>query len=178
MAQDAYAGRGFTLAELMVVLAVLAVTVTMGVPAFAGVVERAREANTRHLLTASLMAARTAAVTRREPVTLCPSADGWSCRDDSAWEAGWIIFADPRRTGQPGEGGVLRRVEALGGDLLLRSTRGRPRVRYLPDGRAWGSNISFRLCDGGDDRLLGRVIVNNSGRARSEVAEPGGDCPA
>lgn len=169
---------GFTLLELMVVVAVLALTVGIGFPAMGSVLDRARVANTHHLLTASLMAARASAVTRGSPVTLCPSSDGRHCRDDRAWELGWIMFVDPRRTGEPADPDqVLRRVDALGGRFLLRTSEGRPRVRYLPNGRAWGSNVSFHLCERDPRRLLGSIIVNNSGRARSERPQGEAGCP-
>lgn len=169
---------GFTLLELMVVLAVLTLMIGIGFPAMGTALDRARIANTHHLLTASLMAARATAVTRGSPVTLCPSSDGRHCRRDRAWEQGWIMFADPRRTGEPASASqVLRRVDGLSGDFLLRTTEGRPRVRFLPNGRAWGSNVSFTLCGGAPRRLLGKVVVNNSGRARSQRPRSEVDCP-
>lgn len=179
MAQDARrASRGFTLAELMVTLAVLAVTVTMGVPAFAGVVQRAREANAYHLLTASLASARLAAVKTGAPVTVCPSNDGATCRRDLVWEGGWIVYSDPARSEQPANAAaVLQRIEGIGAGVALRSTRGRHRVRFTPDGWSYGSNLSIRLCREDGARLLGKVVVNNAGRPRSERAEAGTDCP-
>lgn len=161
--------KGFTLLELMVTLAVVAVTLGIGLPAFAPTVERVRVANTYHLLTASLMAARTAAVTRSVPVTVCPSSDGNRCRDDQVWEDGWIIFTDADRSGQPDTAAsVLRRVEAINGDLSLRTTSGRQRVRYNATGQAYGSNLTLWLCGHGGEHLIGKVIVNNAGRARTQ----------
>ncbi|MGQ4661284.1 GspH/FimT family pseudopilin [Lysobacter sp. F6437] len=170
--------KGFTLLELMVTLAVLAVALGIGFPSLAAAIERTRITNTYHLITASLMAARTAAITRAEPITVCPSHDGRHCRDDQVWEDGWIIFADPLRTGEPADAAsVLRRIDALNGDFSLRSTSGRPRVRYLPSGRAFGSNVSVRLCARKGARLIGKVVVNNAGRARSLRTSQGEPCP-
>lgn len=179
MAQDArYGSRGFTLAELMVTLAVLAVTVTIGVPAFAGVLQRAREANAYHLLTASLATARLAAVKTGAAVTACPSSDGATCRRDLVWDEGWIVYTDPGADDQPANAAaVLQRVDGIGAGIALRSTRGRHRVRFTPDGWSYGSNLSIRLCAEKDARLLGKVVVNNAGRPRSERAEAGETCP-
>jgi len=169
---------GFTLLELMSVVAVLAVLVGIGFPAMGAVLDRVRVANTRHLVTASLMAARASAVTRGDPVTLCPSSDGRHCRADRAWELGWIMFVDPLRTGEPASPDqVLRRVDALSGNFHLRTSKGRPRIRYLPNGRAWGSNVSFHLCDRIPGQLLVSIIVNNSGRARSVRPRTEVGCP-
>ncbi|MGY0556396.1 GspH/FimT family pseudopilin [Lysobacter sp. A421] len=170
--------KGFTLLELMVTLVLLAVALGVGLPALASVIERTRVASTYHLLTASLMAARTAAVTRSEPVTVCPSSNGMRCRGDQVWEDGWIIFVDSGRTGQPsGAASILRQIDAINGNLSLRTTSGRQRVRYLPSGRAYGSNASLRLCGHDDERLIGEVVVNNAGRARTQRATGYEPCP-
>lgn len=167
---------GLTLIELMVALAVLTVTVTIAVPSFQGVLARTRAATAYHQLTASLMLARMAAISRHQPVVMCPSADGLQCRSDLVWEDGWIVFPDPGHKGQPdGIDALLRRVDRLGGQLRVRSSRGRPQIRYRPDGRAPGSNLSLRVCQG-DQQLLAKVVVNNVGRARTEQAAPGDRC--
>lgn len=168
MTRNAHAMAGLTLLELVVTMAVLIVTVTIAIPSFQGVVERTRTASAYHQLTASLMLARSTAVTRREPVVVCPSADGYRCRKDLVWEDGWIVFPDPLRNGQPaGPADVLRRADPIGGGLQVRTSRGRPLVRYLPNGRTSGSNLSLRVCRG-EDQLLARVVVNNVGRTRTE----------
>ncbi|MCE7031778.1 Tfp pilus assembly protein FimT/FimU [Lysobacter sp. GX 14042] len=167
---------GLTLVELMVAMAVLVVMLTIAVPSFQGMLERTRAATANHQLTASLMMARAAAVTRRQPVTVCPSADGEECRRDLVWEDGWIIFADPDKLGSPADAdAVIQRFQALGGGLLVRSSRGRPLIRYQPNGRASGSNLSLRVCHS-DQQLLAKVVVNNVGRARTEQAGPGDRC--
>lgn len=167
---------GLTLVELVVAMAVLALTVTIAIPAFQGVVERTRATSVYHQLTASLMLARGAAISRREPVVVCPSEDGLSCRGDAVWDHGWIVFADPGGTGQPLHAeSILRRGEAPGGGLKVRGTRGRPLARYFPDGRAPGSNLTLRVCSPRDE-LLGRVVINNVGRARTDRTVIDGAC--
>lgn len=169
--------RGLTLAELLVALATLAVCLTVALPAFGGLHERARLATALHHLTSSLAMARSLAITSGRPVTICPSRDGATCRMDFAWEDGWILFADPHRRGTPRSStDVLRRAGPLPGALLVRSTPGRTRVRYLAGGRAHGSNVTLRLCSA-DGRMLGQVIVNNAGRARVRRSTGPAKCP-
>ena len=174
MAQEA---RGFTLVEMMVVVAVLVVTLTLGVPAFAATVQWAREANTYHLLSASLASARVSSMTGGMPVTVCPSADGAACRTDLVWEDGWIVYADPERSQQPAVDAVLQHVDARGSGVAIRSTRGRHRVRFTPDGWSYGSNLSIRVCRMRDAVLRGKVVVNNAGRPRVERAAGPEACP-
>ena len=168
---------GFTLIELMATLAVLAILLTLGVPAFAGLRQRAGTANAFHLLTTSLAIARLTAVQRGVPITVCPSRDGLQCRNDVVWDDGWIVYADPTRATQPATtDAVLQRIDSIGPGLALRSTVGRTRVRFTPRGWASGSNLSARLCSTKDRKHLGSVIVNNAGRPRSE-RYPEKPCP-
>src|SRR5690554_5581164 len=126
---------GLTLLELMATLGLVTAGLTLGLPAFSGLIERTRVTTTFHLVSASLMSARAAAVTRGHPVTVCPSRDGRVCRNDPVWEEGWIIFADRGRLDSPvDETSILRRVDPIGGGITVRGTRGRLRVRYLPNG--------------------------------------------
>jgi len=169
---------GFTLIELVTTLSVLAITLAIGIPAFAGLQQRARAANAYHLLTGSLSIARLSAVKRGEPVSVCPSSDGVRCRDDVVWSNGWIVFADPDRADQPTDArAILQRIEGVGTGLVLQSTRGRTQVRFTPDGWAFGSNLSIRLCEPDGNRLLGKVVVNNAGRPRSERYDKAEPCP-
>ncbi len=169
---------GFSLVELVVTVAVAAIVLAIAVPAFGGIVQRTRETSAYHLLTLAFASARLGAVKAREPVTVCPSSDGLTCRGDEVWSHGWIIYADPDRSAQPrSRDAVLQHFEGIGRGLRLRSTAGRTRVRFLPSGWAYGSNVSIRLCDAGGDGYLGGVIVNVAGRARTERRTTPSPCP-
>lgn len=171
--------NGFTLIELMVALGIVAIGLTLGLPAFGGAVERTRTAGAYHLLTSSLMIARSAAITRRHAVTACPSSDGLTCRSDLVWDEGWIVFLDPEKTGAPaGAEAVLRRIDPLGSGIAVRSTSGRHRVRFHVTGQAQGSNLSLRICSRSSELSLGRLIVSNTGRPRVErPGTPAEPCP-
>ena len=166
MRQDA---RGLTLIELVVTLAVASVLLGIGVPSFQKLQRSMRAASAIHLVTTALATARISAVTRRMPVSVCPSLDGERCHGTTAWENGWIVFADPKRHTQPASSdAILHRFDPLRRGMALRSTAGRTLIRYHPSGMASGSNLSIRLCSTQEQRHLGSVIVNNAGRARTE----------
>jgi type IV fimbrial biogenesis protein FimT len=170
--------RGFTLIELMVTLAVMAVLMGIGVPSFQRLQQSTRTVTTFHLLTTSLALARMAAVRSNAPVSVCPSSDGRYCRGDTVWDDGWIVFADPGKNGQPdSQTVVLQRIDGIGGGLALRSTDGRKLVRFTPDGWAYGSNLSVRLCTEKKAELLGMVVVNNAGRRRRVRPDGAKPCP-
>ncbi len=88
---------GFSLLELVVVMAILAIVAVMAMPALSSVVNSNRLAAQSNDLVASLQLARSEAVRRNARVTLCPSADGLTCdvaaAPGVAWE-GWITVVD------------------------------------------------------------------------------------
>jgi type IV fimbrial biogenesis protein FimT len=169
---------GFSLIELVVALSVLAIISTIALPAFGAMLQGARASSASHLLMTSLATARLRAVNDNAPVTVCPSTDGRTCRDDSVWSDGWILYQDPGREDQPGtDSAVIQRIYGPGHGLQFRSASGRTRVRFQPTGWASGSNLSIRLCRLGENGFLGAVIVNNAGRARTERPQGRMPCP-
>ncbi|HZX80418.1 MAG TPA: GspH/FimT family pseudopilin [Lysobacter sp.] len=160
--------RGLTLLELMITLAVLSIGLGLGLPVARHAIDSVRAATSLHQLTAALAIARNSAVTYREAVTLCPSRDGSTCLEGADWSEGWIAYRDPHRQDRPASpADVLRRFDPQHPTLRLTTSAGRPRVRYLPNGSAAGTNASFRLCRR-SGALLGSIVVANSGRARKE----------
>ena len=133
MARGRMRSRGFTLGELLVTLAVLAVVLTVAVPAFTNFVKNNRLAAATNQLGAALAYARSEAVRRGRPVTVCASSDGATC-DTTAWREGWIVFTDEGVAGQVDAGDTVLRVSGpLGGDVEISfsSPAGLPYVRFL-----------------------------------------------
>ena len=88
--------KGFTLVELMVTIAVVAVLLAIALPSFRNVIHRNRVATASNDLLASVAYARTTAIYRHQLVSMCPSADGTSCTSaGQAFEPGWIVFTYP-----------------------------------------------------------------------------------
>ena len=169
-------GAGFTLLELLTIMAIACIGLLVGVPSYNGLVERQRASSAMHLLTAHMASARITAITYRIPTVVCPSDRAGGCRRDGDWSQGWLMFfdADGNRSPDARED-ILRDENApIHPSLRILSSGGRPQLRYLPDGRSAGSNISVRLCR--EDVLLGTVVVNNVGRIRSETPSGGRPC--
>jgi type IV fimbrial biogenesis protein FimT len=163
--------RGFSLVEATVAMAVASIGLAIGLPSYKGVIEHQRESAATHLLSAFMASARSTAVTDGKPTVVCPNDGHNQCRDDSDWTQGWIMFRDGDGNHRPDLPGELLRVEAGPRDAGLRivSTSGRPKITFLANGSAAGSNLTIRLCRGGVAKAA--VIVNRSGRTR--VEKPG-----
>ena len=167
---------GFSLVEALTVLAITAILLLIGVPAYAGLVQSQRASSAMHLLTAHMASARSTAITYRIPTVVCPSDRAGGCRRDGDWSQGWLMFFDADGNRQPdSRQDILRDENApIHPSLRIVSSAGRTQLRYLPDGRSAGSNLRVRLCR--EDTLLAQVIVNNTGRIRSETASGSTPC--
>ena len=168
--QPRRAAPGFSLIESLVIMAVTAIGLAVGVPSYQGMTERARTSSATHLLTAHMASARITAISYRIPTVVCPSDRAGGCRTDGNWSQGWLMFFDADGNRQPDTPQDILRDEnaPIHPSLRIVSSSGRAQLRYLPDGRSAGSNLTVRLCR--EDKLLARVIVNNVGRVRSEEA--------
>src|SRR3979409_1080684 len=85
--------RGFTLIEMLSTIAVMTILVTLAAPSFREITVRNRLVTYTNDLISSVNFARSEAVRRGVPVTLCPSSDGARCAG-SDWNLGWITFVN------------------------------------------------------------------------------------
>lgn len=119
--------RGFTLVELMLVIAVLAVTLTLGFPSFQGAMRSSRIATATNELMASMNLARSTAIRSGSWVSVCPSQDGVNCLADADWSQGWLVFTDRQGAGDG----------AIGeGDAVQRHTQARSQVQMAASNAA------------------------------------------
>lgn len=170
---------GFTLIELVTTMSVMAILAGIAAPSFASFIERQRASVAMSSLLAHMSLARITAISRNQRAVLCPSADGVHCGLDTDWSQGWMVFMDEDGNRIPDGSDEIVRVELepTSRHLRVASTSGRQQLRYLPDGRSAGTNLTISICNTSNE-LLGQVIVNNMGRPRSERPRMPTACPA
>jgi type IV fimbrial biogenesis protein FimT len=83
--------RGFTLIELMVAIAVLAVLLGIAVPSFNDATLSSKLGSYANYMVASTNLARGEAIKRNATITICISTDGTTCATTGGWEQGWIV---------------------------------------------------------------------------------------
>jgi len=93
---------GFTLIELMITLAIVAILLTVGVPSLKTFMQGNQLIASTNELVSALHVARSEAIKLNLRVSVCESSDGANCTATGNWENGWIVFVDGNGT-TPGD---------------------------------------------------------------------------
>jgi len=86
---------GFTLLELMIVIAMMGVLMAVGVPSFKAMLTTNEMADTTNELMLSLRKARATAISSGRNTIVCSSTDGVTCSEAAGnWNQGWLVMVD------------------------------------------------------------------------------------
>lgn len=172
--------RGFTLIEFVVAMAVLAVLLSVAVPALDGTVRQHRVVSDINRLNAAMQGARSAAIQSGASTVVCPSADGRRCVAET-WEVGWLSFVDVDGTGvcdadltatHCSDGGrILGRGGVLSDGTLRANGNARWRVRYDAHGRASGYAATFSRCSADGATRAGFTLIMTGRLRRLDAAQ-------
>jgi type IV fimbrial biogenesis protein FimT len=143
--------RGFTLIEVMIVVAILAVLAGVAGPQMADAIAAQRVRAAAESLHMAILKTRSEAIKRNAAVTLRPATGGWA--------KGWSIV-DP-------EGGAALQVEELKGNTTITTTV--TEVIYATSGRVSSGAGSFVVASSSSNRVR-CVLVEASGRASTKDA--------
>jgi len=174
----------FTLIELMVTIAIAGVLLAIAIPGFGVMISNNRLTTQANDFVAAASFARSEAIKRGAPVTICRSNNGSTCGTGTGWESGWIVFADRLNPGtrdssydsncgavdaatQPVAECVLRSKGAFGNatNTLRGDANVSDRITFTEQGMSPGFNGTLTVCDT-SRRVAREVAVTVTGRMR------------
>lgn len=188
--------RGFTIAELIIVVIVASILAAMAAPNLSEFVKNNSRATRVNTMVTALNFARGQAVTRNARVSLCRSAGLANCDGvgDGSFESGWIVFTDGGVRGnvdgtdvvlrvfQPDMGGVATLI-ASNDDGLIEG------LSFEPNGLGWDinptagatavtDNTYFVYCDDRGDEHARAIRISPTGYPSlvTDVAAEGLGC--
>lgn len=86
---------GFTLLELMIVVAIAGILLMAGIPSFRSMIITNDVTSVTNDLNMSLKMARNAAITSGHNASVCSSKDGKKCSaSNNDWDTGWLVWVD------------------------------------------------------------------------------------
>lgn len=180
---------GFTITELMLTIAVLALVTTLAVPSFVAMTKNNRLATQTNLLVSHVNLARSEAIKRGVEVILCrsadPSASPPSCGGTAnTWTSGWLVFVsgDGNAVFDPAADTLIKVGLPPGGVIDIRTNAtADSELRYNPDGTTneAGGTARFAVCDDRGEEVGREVVVSPNGRpelVKGTSAAPLNDC--
>lgn len=160
--------RGFTLLEMMVTVAVAAILVTLAVPSFNEAMLGSKLNTQANNFVATVQLARSEAIKRNAPITLCASSNGTSCAATADWGVGWIVLSGAN---------VLQRHEALPADFQVRKAGGTAALTFPPD-VVGATAATFTVCRAAPIGKQKRTVrVTTSGGTSVARVENATTCP-
>lgn len=168
--------RGFTLIELMITIAVLAVLLTIGIPSFSEAMLGSRLSSYANEFVASANLARSEAIKRNSRVGLCVSSDGVSCLTSGGWDQGWVVFHDSDNNGVFGSGElVLQRQQALAGGFSMTAAGDLRYIQFEATGIG-ATAATLTICNKTAPSGSKQRVITLTAAGRLSVATTTGTC--
>lgn len=171
--------KGFSLTELMITVAIVAILGGMAVPSFMTIIEKNKTITFVSDFRTALYQAQSEAIKRNSLITILPKA-----RDEKTWQTGWDVFEDKNGNGSKDTNDDLIATQTFSHTgFTLNSTDNTYKkwVSFNAMGAPVSSNgietdSSFRICPADRDTSEARTLsISLSGNIL--VAEGASACP-
>lgn len=143
--------RGFTIIELLIVVAVVAILITIAAPSLRTMIIGNQVRSLAGDLVNDLAVARSEASKRSQRVVMCPSNNQNTCTSGATWAAGWIAFVDANTDQQRNTSGTteplirVREAPPTSMQITYTSNPSEEEVRFRAIGII-GAAKTFTIC--------------------------------
>ncbi|TCK05940.1 GspH/FimT family pseudopilin [Marinobacterium mangrovicola] len=143
---------GFTLLELMVAVAILAILLTIGIPSFSNFIDSSQRRAISEGLASAVKVARSEAVTRGVETTLCRrNSAGTACSNAADWSVGWLVV--------PSGAAPVRVWDAVPGEHGLTLNTTEQMITFTPMGGVKNQNTFDFSLSYGDGNIGGYKVT-------------------
>lgn len=162
--------RGFTMIELIISLAILLITMHLGVSSMKNLVLRQSITMQVNSFSGMQRMARQTAIFKQSIVTMCASRDGKLCLKRKYWYEGILVFVD--RDADyivDDEDHIIKfhKIELENIQITWRAYQNKSYLQFLPSGWTNNQNGTFRFCINNEAARYNRaLIISRSGRIR------------
>lgn len=159
--------RAVSLIELLVVLAIVAIVISFGVPALKEMLEHNDDRLLQEQIISSIKLSQQTALTTHRPVTLCASKDAATCTREPV--SNWISFLDDHSDGVLHDRQQLLAIQQnkAKGKLYWRAFPGyRQYLLFTPSGFIHSDNGTIWYCHPNAQSPAWSIVMNKSGRIR------------
>ncbi len=159
--------RGFTIVELLITLALLAILLSQLSPDLSSIFQHNQLYTISAELSSDLQLARSEAIKQNSKVSICKSDSSSQCNSSAEWESGWILFVNQDGDNRVDSGDTILQLHGPlpTGATLRGAGNFKNRVTYKPT----GDSTSFsRLVLCNNNQLEGAqvIYINSTGRVR------------
>jgi type IV fimbrial biogenesis protein FimT len=161
--------NGFTLLEIFIALAILAITTAIAAPSFSEIISNNRISGSTNDFIGTLQLAKAESAARVAPVTVCKkNTSGSACVASGDWRQGWIVFSDSNGNAVVDAGDtVILNHEALDSRITFDGTAGvGDSITYNPSGTTSiaGTQVLIMCDDRGFAESAKGILVTITGR--------------
>jgi type IV fimbrial biogenesis protein FimT len=159
--------QGFTIVELVISTALLAILIQLAIPQFSQVLANWQRDQVTRSMTDHLVLARSEAIRWSQRVVMCSSEDGQQCAPPASkdWKSGWLVFRDVDGNGRFDEADKLvavsqatANVQSIRGNALIQ------RFVFMPTGMMASGMGTIEIIP--RSGMSQKIIVNRIGRIR------------
>lgn len=157
---------GFTLIEVMIVVAISGILFALALPSFDHLLKDNKMTSLHNELLSSLTLARNTAINKGVFATLCKANSSASdCDSSASWKDGWIVFPDSNNNGAVDSGETIIAINnALPSGVSISFNHNR--ITYGSQGYAQGYSGTFTFCDDKNRIEKKGMVISSNGRIR------------